>query len=121
MPNCRNPECMKEVPKDKTYCSADCLERHLEQKHPTTEDKKGLVTEEEVWLGQGRRKKAMDTIERLARELCPLPFNKFAYIVSYRTGLSLRKLTDDYLLVLQGVGVLKMDGANLTVVGADRK
>ena len=29
---CNNPECNKEIPKDKKYCNEDCLKRHLELK-----------------------------------------------------------------------------------------
>ena len=32
MPECRNPECGKEIPKGMTYCDGGCLKRHLELK-----------------------------------------------------------------------------------------
>jgi hypothetical protein len=109
MPICQNPECQKEVAEGKKYCDETCLKRHLQLKKPK------LASEENLWLGQDRRKRAMETILKLARELCPKPYKKFACIVSYRTGLSLRKVTDDYLEVLLELGLLKRDDNNLTL------
>jgi hypothetical protein len=110
VPKCQNPECQKEVPEGKNYCNEKCLKRHLELKKPK------LVSEESLWLGQDRRKRAMETILKLAKEHCPMPYKKFACIVSYRTGLSLRKITDDYLEVLLELGLLKRI-ENLLIMG----
>ena len=102
MKRCKNPECGKEISKGKKYCGETCLRRHLELKKLT---KRGI--DEEEWLGQGRRKRAVEKIMKLAQELCPIPYKRFACTVSYRTGLSLRKITDDYLEVLLELGFLK--------------
>ena len=72
-----------------------------------------LINEDDIWLGQQRRKRAMDTILRLAKELLPMPYEQFVCELSYRTGISHRKLTDDYLRVLLGVGLLKRDEDSL--------
>ncbi len=44
-----------------------------------------------------------------------MPYKRFACLLSYRTGLCLRKVEDDYIQVLLGVGLLKMDGNILTL------
>lgn len=75
-----------------------------------------LTHEDEIWLGQGRRKRAMDVISRLAKELCPMPYRKFISMISYRTGLSRRKIADDYIVVLLDVGILEMKEGTLNVV-----
>jgi hypothetical protein len=99
---CRNPECGKEIPEGQNYCNEDCLRRHQELKRTAK-----LSSDEEEWLGQGRRKRAVEKIMKLAQELLPMAYKKFACTVSYRTGLSLRKVTDDYLEVLIELGFLK--------------
>jgi hypothetical protein len=109
MTKCQNPECQKEVAEGKKYCDETCLRRHRELERPK------LASEENLWLGQDRRKRAMETILKLARELCPKPYKKFACIVSYRTGLSLRKITDDYLEVLLELGLLERKENNLNL------
>jgi predicted nucleic acid-binding Zn ribbon protein len=122
MPKCRNPECGKEIPKGSNYCSEDCLRRHLQlkkSKQQKTENGEKLTSEEDIWLGQGRRKRAMETILKLAKELCPIPYKRFVCIVSYRTGLSYRKIADDYLEVLLEIGLLKRNENILTVAEAE--
>ena len=57
----------------------------------------------------------MDVISRLAKELCPMPYRKFVSMVSYRTGLSRRKLADDYIVVLLDVGILVNKEGTLNV------
>lgn len=37
MPNCRNPECGKEIPEGKAYCNEECLRRSLELKRKSKE------------------------------------------------------------------------------------
>ena len=128
MPTCQNPECIKEISDGKNYCGEDCLRRHLKIKKeekfkdacPVSakilENKGSRLTSEETnWLGQDRRKRAMATIIKLARELCPISYKKFACTVSYRTGLSLRKITDDYLEVLLELGLLERNDSNLAL------
>ena len=73
--------------------------------------------EEDIWLGQRRRRRAMDIITRLAKEVCPAYHGKFVSAVSYRTGLSRRKISDDYLVVLLDVGILKRSDGTLHFVG----
>jgi hypothetical protein len=102
MKKCQNPECRKELPEGKTYCDENCLRRHQEIKKLTK-----LSIDEEEWLGQGRRKRAVEKMMNLAKELLPMPYKRFACTVSYRTGLSLRKVTDDYLEVLIELGFLR--------------
>jgi hypothetical protein len=104
MNKCQNPECRKGLPEGKTYCDEKCLSKHLELKKIAR-----LTTDEEEWLGQGRRKRAVEKIMKLAKELLPMPYKRFACTISYRTGLSLRKVTDDYLEMLIELGFLKRD------------
>ena len=92
MKECQNPECGKDIPEGSNYCSEDCLRRHIELKQQSK-----LSPCEDEWLGQGRRKRAVEKIMKLGQELLPIPYKKFACTVSYRTGLSLRKVTDDYM------------------------
>jgi len=122
MQRCRNPECRKEISENLNYCSEDCLRQHLElkkSKHQKTESREKLTSEEDIWLGQGRRKRAMETILKLARELCPAGYKRFICIVSYRTGLSYRKIADDYLEGLLEIGLLKRDDNILTMAEAE--
>lgn len=52
MNNCKNPECNKEIPDDKKYCSELCLKRHLEIKKREKREKKSFqlieVTEDSI-------------------------------------------------------------------------
>jgi hypothetical protein len=117
MPLCKNPECQKEVPENKIYCKQECLQRHLELKKI---ERKGLVLngeEEDIWLGQKRRKRAMDIILNLAKETCPISSSKFVSYVSYRTGLSRRKVRDDYLETLIDVALLELEKGILHYIG----
>ena len=114
MPICKNPECRKEIPEGRAYCDENCLKRHLELKNARGET--NLTQEDEIWLGQRRRKHAMDIILRLAKELCPISYRKFVSMVSYRTGLSRRKVADDYLIVLLDVGILELNEGLLSVM-----
>ncbi len=114
---CNNPLCKKEIPDTLKYCSEDCLRQALDTKNVQNKKIKSeennqtsnLASEETLWLGQDRRKRATETILRLAKELCPLSLKRFACIVSCRTGLSIRKVTDDYLEVLLEIGLLKRE------------
>jgi len=72
-----------------------------------------LKNESDVWLGQERRKRAMETVKRIAKELLPMEYNKFSCIISYRTGLSLRKVTDEYLKILIELGIIERIGDTL--------
>jgi len=118
MPTCRNPECGKQAPEGSNYCGEECLRRHIElkkSKQQQTKSGEKLTSEEDLWLGQARRKRAQETILKLAKELCPIPYKRFACLVSYRTGLSYRKITDDYLEVLLEIGLLKRNENILTM------
>jgi hypothetical protein len=72
---CQNPECKKDLTEGKKYCNEDCLRRYLELKKPRLER---LSSEENLWLGQDRRKRAMETILKLAKELYPISYKQFA-------------------------------------------
>ena len=115
MPLCKNPECGKEVSEDRVYCNADCFNRHIELKREAGSGI-NLDYEEDIWLGQRRRRRAMNAITRLARELCPISPSRFVSFVSFRTGLSRRKIADDYLETLLDVGILDNQEGVLTVV-----
>jgi hypothetical protein len=117
MNRCKNPKCRKEIPEGMSYCSEDCLRRHLEIKkedRTSENNKNSLKNEVDIWQGQERRKRAMETIKKLAQELFPMEYDKFACIVSYRTGLSLRKITDEYLKILLTVGIIERNGNTLS-------
>ena len=64
-------------------------------------------------LDRGRRKRAIEQIMKLAEEYCPISLKKFSCIASYKTGLSLRKITDDYLVILLELGFLRRNNGNL--------
>jgi predicted transcriptional regulator len=70
-----------------------------------------------VWLGQEKRRAIMDVIKAIAKECLPMGYNEFASIVSYRVGLSYRKITDDYLRVLLNVGFLQKDENQTLTLG----
>lgn len=74
----------------------------------------------DVWLGQGRRRLAMDVILDLVKEYCPLPHGKLVSKISYMTGLSRRKIADDYLIVLRDIGMLEIIGGVVTIVEAKK-
>jgi len=117
MKQCKNTECGKEIPDNLNYCNEDCVRRHIEIKKEakTSENNRtNLKDEVDIWQGQERRKRAMETIKKLAQELFPMEYDKFACIVSYRTGLSLRKITDEYLRILLTVGIIERNGNTLT-------
>jgi hypothetical protein len=123
---CRNPECRKELPEGLNYCNEDCLRRHIQikkeaksakaPKEPLRDNDNDGTNERNLWVGQDRRKRAMKTIMRIAEELLPMSYKRFACQVSYKTGLSLRKITDDYLEVLSEIGFLEYDGYTLRVL-----
>lgn len=115
MPVCGNPECQKEVPDDHAYCDGDCLMRHIELKR-LERGGMDLTQEDDIWLGQSRRKRSMDIISRLAKEMCPISHGKFVSFVSYKTGLSRRKIAEDYLVVLTDVGILQLSEGMLHLV-----
>ena len=118
MPTCKNPECGKEILEGRAYCGEACQRRYHELKRlkqPVTEIVEKRTNEEDILIGQGRRKRAMEIILKLARELCPMQYKRFASEVSYRTGLSLRKIEDDYLEVLLQVGLLRRNDNILTL------
>jgi len=117
MPKCRNPECGKDLPKGMAYCGEDCLRQHLELRK-----EKGIDSAEEEsnsqetqWLGQERRKRAMDVILLSAYKFGSMGYDQFASKMSYETGLSLRKITDDYLRVLTNMGFLSRNGNDLKI------
>jgi len=71
---------------------------------------------DDVWLGQGRRRRAMDVILDLVKENSGSPYGKLVSIISFSTGLSRRKIADDYLIVLRDVGLLEITGGIVTSV-----
>ncbi len=110
--------CGKELPEghiESGICSEECMKRTFEMKNEGANRKLNLAIEDSLWLGQARRKRAMDAVMKLAKEECPMPCNKFACLVSFRTGLSLRKITDDYLEVLLEIGLLKRNDNIMTL------
>lgn len=114
--------CGKELPENNIesgICSEECMRRHYELKKKN-EKELNLTSEEGIWLGQDRRKRAMETIKKLARESCPISYKKFACLVSFRTGFSLRKVTDDYLEILLVLGLLKRNDNILTFEEAEK-
>jgi hypothetical protein len=125
LPKCLNPECKKDLPKGKFACDEKCVRRYHElnpsQKLTNGENEENqstkLTSEENIWFGQERRKRAMETILKLAKESCPINYKKFYALVSFRTGLSLRKITEDYLEILLELGLLKIDYGILNYVG----
>jgi hypothetical protein len=123
MQKCKNSECSKEISNNLAYCNENCLQKHKEQKKKNEEINSifkqnfNLKNEEDIWFGQGRRKRAMDTIMKIAKELCPISLKKFVCITSFRTGLSLCKISDDYLQILLEVEFLTRNNNTLKISG----
>lgn len=115
MPNkqfCRNPECNKTIPNNMNYCSEDCLRKHQEIKGKSKVENKKVVNNNDsfnIWMGQKRRKVAFSIIQELCKEIAPISFKKFCCEVAYRTGLSLRKISDDYMEILVSTNVIIVD------------
>jgi hypothetical protein len=108
MPKCQNPECEKEILKNMNYCSEDCLRRHIEIKEQLKEKKitTELKDESNIWAGQERRKRAMNTILKIANELCPINYEEFLANLIFRCGFTKRKLEEDYVQPLIILGFL---------------
>jgi hypothetical protein len=83
------------------------------------EERPNLESEPNLWIGQGKRKNIMEAILKLARENLPMNLKKFSCLVSFRTNLSLRKVTEDYLEILIELGVLKLDVGVLSLNEAE--
>lgn len=58
----------------------------------------------------------MAIISRMAKEKCPMPYKKFVSQTVYLTGLSPRKVREDYIDVLVDVGILRINEGTLDVV-----
>ena len=103
MPNkqfCRNPACNKAIADNMNYCSEECLREHQMSKGKSKVENKKVVNNNDnfnIWMGQKRRKVAFSIIQELCKEIAPISFKKFCCEVAYRTGLSLRKISDDYM------------------------
>jgi len=106
---CGNPECRKEISEDRTHCNKECFDRDYELRRLARE-KANLTQEDKIWPGTRKRDQQMDTITRLAKELCPASYKKLISLVSYRTGLTPRKVREDYIEVLIDVGILSNNG-----------
>ena len=114
--------CGKSLPRDSKldFCSKECMEKYKEKRVETftltKTDKK-----DEYWVGQRRRKRVVEIIIEIAKQNCPMSIKKFASLVSYKTGLSLRKIRDDYLEVLLDVGILKEKNGILALAEESEK
>jgi hypothetical protein len=78
------------------------------------------VRQKSEFLGTERRKNAMRIILQLCRENLPMEYKKFICVLSYRTGLTIRKVEEDYIEVLKTVGVLQQNKYMLEL-GAEEK
>ena len=112
MPLCGNPECRKEISEDRTHCDKDCFNRDYELRR-LARGETNLAQEDKLWPGTRKRVQQMETITRLAKELCPSSYKRFISAVSYRTGLTPRKVREDYVDVLLDVGILELSGGKL--------
>ena len=112
IPLCGNPECRKEIPEDRTHCDRDCFDRDYELRRQAREGT-NLTQEDKLWPGTIKRNQQMETISRLAKELCPASYKIFISSASYRTGLTPRKIREDYVEVLLDVGILMLNGGLL--------
>lgn len=80
------------------------------------------VQKKSAFLGTERRKIAMSTILQICRENC-LPLceeKKLLCIISYKTGLTVRKIDEDYISVLMAVGILQKNKFDIEL-GAEEK
>ena len=103
---------MKEIPEDRTHCDKTCFDRDYElRKHASGEFY--IAPEDKLWPGTRKRMQQMDTISRLAKEMCPISYRKFISAAAYSTGLTPRKMREDYVEVLLGVGILRLNGGIL--------
>lgn len=118
MPKCQNPECNKEIPKNMNYCSENCLKNHIEIKEQlkigniATEFK----SEENIWIGQERVKRAYSIIIKLSKELCPCNYEIFISNLTFRMGLSRRKIEEDYVRALVNLGFLATNGHSIKFI-----
>jgi len=82
-----------------------------EQKKPTRKQKNLEVKKLSVFAGTGRRKQMMQEIIQICREeLKPsLPEEDFICQLSWKTGLTRRKLKEDYIDVLISNDILQMN------------
>lgn len=118
---CRNPKCNKKIPENMAYCGQDCLQEHIKiNKEVEKSNELNVNTGSgNIWLGQTRRKVAFKILEELVKELSPMDYKTFICHASYKTGLSLRKISDDYLEILLNTGIVVMNGN--TILGLNKK
>ena len=103
-----------EIPEDRTHCDRDCFERDYELRRQARGETY-LAQEDKLWPGTIKRNQQMETITRLAKEMCPSTHKKFISYASYRTGLTPRKIREDYVEVLLDVGILILSGGMLNI------
>ena len=130
MPNCQNPECQKEIPENRKYCNENCLKRYFELKKEQRQQKsseykneheQGIQTDallgtNSEWVGQDRAKNTMNIILKICIELCPRAKDALIAYLRYRTGLSWRKIEEDYFRTLSKIGALRVDSENVVTV-----
>ena len=76
------------------------LEEHLKELIKEDEHKQTHsieVKRKSEFLGSKRRKEAQATILQICKELLPIDYNTAIKTIAYRTGLSCRKVDEDYI------------------------
>ncbi|MHA2112325.1 MAG: hypothetical protein ACW98W_12655 [Candidatus Hodarchaeales archaeon] len=131
MPNCLNPECQKELPDGKYCCDEICSQRYFELKRTNRQnpsknkkkpdrtadiDNRRLFGSTSEWVGQDRARNTMNTILKICLDLCPAKKEILIAHMRYRTGLSWRKIEEDYFRTLCKIGAIHVDGNNLVTV-----
>lgn len=73
------------------------------------------VQQKSEFLGTQRRKNAMSTVMQICREYCnpEINYNELLNLLCYRTGLTKRKLEEDYIEVLIGIKFLQHNKFNI--------
>jgi hypothetical protein len=70
------------------------------------------INSKSVFNGTNRRNQMMQAIVQMCREQLPMPQKEFINIVAFNTGLTTRKVQEDYLDVLVSVHVLQINKFN---------
>ncbi len=90
---------------------ASMSEQQKKTKKPINYD----MLKKSEFIGTDRRKKTMSVIMQLCRELLPLDESEAVNIISFRTGLTTRKIEEDYIAVLKSIKFLDTENFALKV------
>lgn len=73
-----------------------------------------------IFQGTGKRNEMMKKILQISREQLPMNQKKFINFVAFVTGLTPRKVCEDYIQLMIDVEVLQMQGSNYELGNNER-